>query len=361
MRFLVFIWAFLLVGTLAFPKDHKTVAMPDQFEIGRHTFIDVGPPFDYYELFLVRPMGNSASIERIMLTPAGNACTQPAKVEVGSAMVKESLASLLGSTNPCAIPEKELRRELKRRKKYVVFSGANVAMQVQCGSYTRIVRSDVLDRDWFDTNPGTPKHTSQTMGLMGKLEHAIGAGPLDQPIFPVSQTPAADAPASPALEDIAAGKYDSLFKDAPDRLSAVYRSTQIRFPLPIIKLLASTPVAPVTFVEPEYPRMAQIAQIEGSVTIKLEIGLEGTVTNPVCESGHPILCASAKDASSKWTFPANTGNREVHVKIEFKLNCHTSIDKPVSSARPPDKIYFDVSSPHLRHQLFEHRTAHVGF
>lgn len=323
MRFHVFICAFLLTGTLAFPKDHKTVAMPDQFEIGRHTFIDVGPPFDYYELFLVRLMGNSASIERIMLTPSGNACTQPAKVEAGSARVKESVASLLGSTNPCAIPEKELRRELKRRKKYLVFSGANVAMQVQCGSYTRIIRSDVLDRDWFDANPKTPKHTSQTMALMEKLERAIGAGPLDQPIFPVSQTPEVDVPASPALEDIEAGKYDSLFKDAPSKLSAVYRSTQNKLPSPTIKLLASTPVAPVTFVEPEYPPMARIAQIEESVVVKLEIGPEGTATNPVCESGHPILCASVKDAASKWKFPADSEGHQAQVTIEFKLNCHT--------------------------------------
>lgn len=326
MRFQTFIYAFLLTGTLAFPKDQKTLTMPDQFEIGRHTFIDIGPPFDYYELFIVRPMGNSASIERIMLTPAGNACTQPVKAEIGSAMVKESVASLLGSTNPCTIPEKELRRELKWRKKYAVYSGANVAMQVQCGSSTRIIRSDVLDRDWFDANPRTPKHTSQTMEIMGKLEHAVGPGPLDQPIFPVSQTPVAAAPASHALEDIAAGKYDSLFRNGPDKLSEVYRSTQDKFPSPTIKLLASTPVAPVTFVEPEYPRMAQIAQIEGSIVIKLEIGLEGTATNPVCESGHPILCASVKDAASKWKFPADAEGHQAQVTIEFKLNCHTWTD-----------------------------------
>ena len=225
MRRQAFICAVLLSGTLAFSKDQKTLALPDQFEIGRHTFLDFGPPFDYYELFLVRPMGNAASIEKIMLAPAGNACMQPAKIEIASAVAKESVASLL-SSNPCAIPERALRRELKRRKKYLVFSGANIAMQVQCGSDTRIIRSDVLDREWFDTNPGTPKHTSQTMELLAKLDQASGPSPLDKPVFPVSETPKTDTPSSPMLDDIAAGKYDSLFKDAPSKPSEVYRSAQ---------------------------------------------------------------------------------------------------------------------------------------
>lgn len=323
MRFQVFTCAFLLIVTLGFAKDQKAVPMPDHFEIGRRTFFDFGPPFNYYELFLVRPMGDNSSIERIMLTPAVNACLQPAKVEAVSVVVKESVASLLSSTNPCAIPEKELRRELKRRKKYLVFSGAIVAMRVQCGADTRIIRSDVLDRDWFAANPETPMHTSQTMELMAKLEQAVGPGPLDKPVFPVSETPKANALPSPALEDIAAGKYDVLFKNASDKPSEVYIASQNRIPSPTIKLLASTPVGPVTFVEPTYPQMARIAQIEGNVVMKLEIGSDGAATNPVCESGHPVLCASVKDAASKWRFSAGRGNREVQLTIEFKLNCHT--------------------------------------
>src|SRR5216684_7277881 len=132
----------------ALPQSRQSSpAQPEQFEIGRHTFVDFGPPFNFYELFIVRRAGDGSSIERITITPAGNECITPEKVETKSATTSDTVASLLGSTNPCTIPEKALRRELKRRKKGLAFSGANVVMQVQCGAKTRLIRSDILDKD----------------------------------------------------------------------------------------------------------------------------------------------------------------------------------------------------------------------
>jgi len=136
---------------------------PDAFVIGVQTFFDFGPPFNYYEIFLVHPNGNGSSLVRIALTPPGDACLIPTKIEVASTSVAEAPSALLGAANPCAVPEKDLRRELKRCKKCLVFSGANTAMQVQCQSQTRILRSDILDKDMFAANPDTPKHTSWTM------------------------------------------------------------------------------------------------------------------------------------------------------------------------------------------------------
>jgi len=101
--------------------------------VGRHPFFDVGPPFDFYEVFSARSEENGTLIERITLTPPGNACTQPATIQITMASLHESVAVLLGKTNPCAIPEKDLLRELKRCKKCLVFSGADVVMQVYRG------------------------------------------------------------------------------------------------------------------------------------------------------------------------------------------------------------------------------------
>ena len=152
---------FALVVLLAFAEKPR-VPQPSQFEIARHTFFDFGPPFDFYELYLIRSTANGSSIERITLTPPGGSCMQPAKVETAAATLNEPLEVLLGKSNPCAIPDKELTRELKRCKKCVVFSGANVAMQAQCANHNRIIRANVLDRDMFDPAPNTPQHTSWT-------------------------------------------------------------------------------------------------------------------------------------------------------------------------------------------------------
>ena len=42
----------------------------------------------------------------------------------------------------------------------MVFSGANVTMQVQCDGHPRVIRSDILDKDLFDHAPHPPQYTS---------------------------------------------------------------------------------------------------------------------------------------------------------------------------------------------------------
>jgi hypothetical protein len=85
---------------------------------------------------------------------------EPARLETASATLQQSLAELLGSKNPCAIPEKDLKREIKRCKKCSVFSGSKVTMQVTCGGAARLIRSDILDRDMFDAAAHTPENTA---------------------------------------------------------------------------------------------------------------------------------------------------------------------------------------------------------
>jgi hypothetical protein len=124
--------------------------------MGRRTFFDFWPPFEFYEIFSVRAGNKGALVERIQVTPPGDVRTQPATVQVATSSTSESIADLLGGTNPCTIPEKELRRELKRCKTCLTFSGADVVMQVQCGGQNRRIRMDILDRDMFDSHTVTP-------------------------------------------------------------------------------------------------------------------------------------------------------------------------------------------------------------
>jgi hypothetical protein len=97
-RAIVFI--ILVFGGIAWAKDrHPTAPTPDQFTIGRLTFFDFGPPFDYYEVLVARPIATGTSIERILLTPAGDACFHSAKVEMASAKLNESIEALFRKTN----------------------------------------------------------------------------------------------------------------------------------------------------------------------------------------------------------------------------------------------------------------------
>jgi len=312
----------VLVCLFADAQDsRRAAAVPTQFEIGRHTFFDFGPPTDYYEVLVVRPAASGSSIERIALTP-GYSCT-PAKVEIASASTGESVADLLGGTNPCTIPEKELRRELKRCKKCLVFSGANVAMEFQCGAQTRIIRADILDRDMFDSAPKTPEHTSWTMRILERLDQAVGPGVMDKPIFAAldSAVPSSGRPKSESEQDLNLGKYDALFAGAPDKPSGVYKSGQNPPPPPTVRLVSSSPFQPQEVVLPGYPPIARLAHVDGQVSFKVEVGGNGNVTNLVFESGHKLLRGSVEDAVRKWSFPAEAANHQIEGLTEFNTNC----------------------------------------
>ena len=324
MRCCLVVCCTLMVGLPAWSRDRQPApAAPDQFEVGRLTFFDFGPPFDFYELLLVRPAANATSIERITLTPAGDACTQPAAIETASATINEPVAALFGSTNPCTIRAKELRRELKRCKKCLVFSGADVAMQVQCGNQTRIIRSDILDRDMFDPAANTPEHTSWTMQLLARLDHAVGPGVMERPTFPIGDTaePPAVGPESEALRDVGLGKYDGLFQRTTVKASDVYRAAQSRPPAPSVRLLSSSPVQPEVLVLPKYPPLARLAHIEGSVTFTAEIDSNGNTAGFALLKGHPMLSGAVKEAVNGWKFPKQAATQLVQATIDFGLNC----------------------------------------
>lgn len=324
MRWPLVFWTVFAVCIPALARDrHPASPPPNQFEIGRRTSFDFGPPFNFYDVFLVRPTTNGASIERITLTPPGNACVQPAKVEIRSTSVNESVAMLLGQVNPCTIPEKELHRELERCKKCLVFSGAYVAMQVQCGNQIRTIRSDILDKDMFDKAANTPEHTSWTMRLLTRLDQAAGPGVMEQPMFAIpGETKApADSVPSEISGELSSGKYDALFEGAPDKPSDLYRASQKPLPAPTVRLLSSSPLQPELFVQPAYPPIPKLAHIEGSVSFKVWVNPDGSTKDFAVDSGHPMLREVVRQAVAGWKFPKGSADQHVQATIEFRLNC----------------------------------------
>jgi|SRR5580765_2478556 len=322
IRAMVFVT--LVLCGIAWPKDrYSSAPTPDQFTIGRLTFFDFGPPFDYYEVLVARPIANGTSIERILLTPPGDACFQSAKVEMVSAKLNESIEELFRKTNPCAIPEKELHRELKRCRKCLSFSGVRVNMQVQCGLQTRMIGSEILDKDMFDPAANTPTHTSWTMQLLDGLDKALGPDAMDKPIFPSSESEEAPAtgPHSESLKDLAAGKYDSLFPGASDKPSDLYRAAQIHPPTPSVRLAKNLAIQPLEFALPKYPPLARMARIQGDVIFKFEIGQDGRTSNYTLVTGHPLLSPSVKDAVERWKFAPGNAEQQADGTIEFATNC----------------------------------------
>jgi TonB family protein len=316
-------------GTAVARKSRSASPRPNQFEIGQRTFFDFDPPFNYYEIYVVRPSASGTFVERITLTPPADECFVPAKLEFVSATIREPVAALLGSENPCEIPEKALRREMKRRNKGLVFSGADLVIQIQCGGKTRLIRSDILDRDMFDPAPKTPQYTSWTMQLMKRLDRATGPGVWDKPIFPILEenkpvlgNTKADAT---TLRDLREGKFDVLFAGGPDKPSDLFRASQKPPVVPTARLVKSIPVNPTVLIKPAYPPLAKMARVEGLVTFRIKIGPNGDATNLTFESGLPLLRSAVKEAVAGWRFPKADSSQEVEMTIDFELNCPAHI------------------------------------
>lgn len=324
MRPAILALALLFVCAVSPGKSRKPAPpMPDRFVMARDTFFDFGPPFHYIELLLVNPSGDGTSIERVILT-AGYKCTLPPKIEVAKTTLNQSVADLFGATNPCAISEKDLNRELKRRKHQLVFSGANISMQVQCGGHTRIIRSDILDRDIFDPHVATPEHTSWTMGILAHLDHALGPGVMDKPMvtLPGDARGPMQAPDSPTIQEIATGKYDPLFPGATDKPSQIYLSIKEGFPSPTVGLVKSSPFKPILAPLPHYPAIARAASVEGTFTFTVDVQADGRTTNFEVKNGSPLFRGVMDEASRGWVFPSQAAGQRVAVTVEFALNCH---------------------------------------
>jgi Gram-negative bacterial TonB protein C-terminal len=297
--------------------------MPTQLTIARHTFFDFGPPNDFYEIIKVAPNGDELSVQRALVTPAGDACFQPAKVELSSGTLDESMEELLHSKNPCAIPEKELRREQRRCRKCLVFSGVDVTMQVTCAGKNRQIRTDILDRDLFDSAPNTPKHTSWSMAVLQRLDTVIGPGVMDKPIFPVDTTQPRQSAKGNLVDQILAGTFDPLFGPQAKVSAIAQEAAKGPPPLPTIQIEQVSPFAPSPPVLPNYPPIAKLAHVQGLVEATFDVGEDGVVRNVnfVNESRLGMLQPAVIDSISKWKFPESAWGKSEKASIRFRLNC----------------------------------------
>ena len=292
--------------------------------MGRFTFFDFGPPFDFYDIYLVSAATDGSNIERISLTPRGDACYVPAKVEAQSVHVNAPVVDLLDGLNPCAISEKDLRREEKRCKHCLTFSGASVILQADCAGTSRLVHSNILDRDMFDSNARTPQDTAWTMRLLARLDQPLGSTPLDRPVFPATSEniESAVSTESESVHRVASGAYDQLFPTTDEKPSALYaEATHAASSGVSVELIYSQPYAPIDFMPQPYPAVAKLAHVQGDVSLLAMVGANRHVESVLLEQGPKLLAQPVGDAAKTWTFAPEAVGQMINVTLRFKLNC----------------------------------------
>jgi periplasmic protein TonB len=74
-------------------------------------------------------------------------------------------------------------------------------------------------------------------------------------------------------------------------------------------------------VKPEYPLLAKMARIQGTVRLEAVISTDGTIQNLRVLAGHPLLVRAAIDAVARWRYQPTLLNGEpVEVVTEIDVN-----------------------------------------
>jgi TonB family protein len=321
-----------LVATAAGQEAPKPIEAAG-FVMGVDTYFDFGPPFHYYEIFVVTPAAEGTKVEKFTLTPPAHKCYAPEKTEYVEKTTTLSVKELLADVDPCRISDKDLKKGQKRRKKGLNYSGANISLQVSCAGATRTIATRVLEHDWFPAHPSTPANTGWTMQLLEKLRTFTWPGVMEKPIFDLTDPgPPTALSADPVgLENLKSGKYDSLFPGADETASTIYLASLLPRPQPSVTLLSSTPVEPVQFTLPAYPRLAWIAAHEGEPSVVVLLDSQGNVSSVEMVTG--LFGGVVRDAVKDWKFPPAPPTtdildplREVTIRFSFHLKCNAAAE-----------------------------------
>ena len=89
-------------------------------------------------------------------------------------------------------------------------------------------------------------------------------------------------------------------------------------------------------VAPAYPPLAQQARVQGVVTLKAQIGSDGSIENLELVSGHPLLAPAAIDAAKQWKYkPYLLNGQPVPVETEIQVDFKLAVDQQPAVAVPP--------------------------
>ena len=296
--------------TSSFPHREVTLAETD--------FIDIGPPFDYYNLYRMTATVNGTDVERVSITPSAGSCALPT-TEVKSTHVPQSLSEMFAPKDPCTISNKAAQKEAKRCKHCPVFSGVHVSVQLACGTSTRAIRYEILDRDLFEEKPNTPGATSRTLNLLASLNKAFEGGAFDKPAFvtPAEQPITRADPSDELILQVKSGVFDALFNE---KISQLYLDSFGIPRLPTVELTSVNTTQPSSFQLPVYPAIARAAHIEGTVIVSAVLDESGAIQKVEYEHGPQMLAGATIDAVKNWKFPAGAAT-QAEIGITFHLNC----------------------------------------
>lgn len=89
---------------------------------------------------------------------------------------------------------------------------------------------------------------------------------------------------------------------------------------------------------PGYPNLAKMAQIEGRVTVSIEIAADGKVISAKATGGHEVLLRATERSVREWSFWPPAGVKEFPVRHSITY-IYRIVGKPVLEPPPPTVLF----------------------
>ena len=130
----------------------------------------------------------------------------------------------------------------------------------------------------------------------------------------------AGSPLTPgALADLARAREQSLTAQGVTGPPTVMPHTPtVEEAFPGMPVLSPAP-APSSSADPEYPPLARMARVQGTISLAVAIGADGHPYNIRVMRGHPLLVQAAINAVKNWTYPPVAQASAFEADVNFTL------------------------------------------
>lgn len=168
-------------------------------------------------------------------------------------------------------------------------------------------------------------------GFAAKREfglHPVALTPIKPHRTGIIDTQAPELPEEPPEIRRPPRRFLETEEDDPGAVDTIEKQSQLRHGPPPVKLpprdftrVYDEPPVAVRQINPRYPRLARMAQLEGTVYVTAYIDTSGNVVRTeIAQSAHEILDRAAANAIAQWHFtPARIMDNPVAVMVEIRV------------------------------------------
>ena len=306
-----------------------------EFYIAIDAVSDAGPFWFKYVLH-VEPVAEGTRVRYMRVAPGDAQCSEIVTVKAATELLREApVWKLTGRLNLCTLTEGEVDAAIRPYRYPVasIWDTAAYGIVAKCGSSEKLLKLPYTDAVDFDRLTKNEPRVKALYNLaFDVIRRAFGK---KSPLHELSKEQEVQVQelGKQYLEELRSGRFDRGFWKpiGPEgsrhfsMLAALEDYRGIYLPTPREgRLVGAEDLQFIKYVPPRYSPMAQMARVQGTVTLEITASPhDGSVKGVKVLSGHEILRRDATEAAGQWIFRPGQEklSAPITVTLEFSFQC----------------------------------------